>query len=412
MRKKQTLGKWLWRSAPLFIGLGGLLLPEGASAFEWTLGKTKINLGGYVKLDVLYSRFSDGPVPQSTARDFYVPGTTPIFPIGARQHTYLDFLVKQTRLWLGTNTDFGQHQLGSYVEIDFEAGQIPQVIVISPAGVTATTGTKINTNAYNPAIRRGYITFDNWLFGQDWSTFQNFDVFVDTLDYFGPTDGMVIVRQPQVRYTLGGLQLALETPETTVYPFRGVAASKTDDNWLPDFIARYNLKAGFGSFAFAGLVRQLRDVVTVGGANGSAVGWGGSVSGKIPLFDKDDIRFMFTGGRGLGRYLALAAIGDATVTGSNNLLAVWVLNGYAAYRHVWSDELRSNVFVAGLSGLSLANNLGGTATRGTVSATANLLYTPVTKLTLGVEARFANRTDVTGTNGNLVRGQFSAWYYF
>lgn len=411
MREKRKSHKRVWRSASLLASLGCFLLSQGASAFEWTIGKTKVNLGGYVKLDVIYSRFSDGPVPQSIARDIYVPGTTPVFPTGARQHSYLDFSAKETRLWLGTNTNFGEHQLGSYVEIDFEAGQIAQVILISPAGVF-TTGSKISTNAYNPALRRAYITFDNWLFGQDWSTFQNLDAYVDTIDLIGVTDGTVFVRQPQVRFTLDGLQLALETPETTVYTFRGIAASKTDDNYLPDFVARYNLKTGFGSFAFAGLLRMLRDVGTVGTADGSAVGWGGSVSGKIPLFGKDDVRFMFNGGRGLGRYLALAAIGDATVTGSNDVQAIWVLNGYAAYRHVWSDEWRSNVFVAGLSGLSLADNLGGAATRGTVSATANLLYSPVNPLTLGVEARFANRTDVTGNTGNLVRGQFSAKYYF
>jgi len=68
--------------------------------------------------------------------------------------------------------------------------------------------------------------------------------------------------------------------------------------------------------------------------------------------------------------------------------------------------------VSGISGLSLGQFLGGTATRGSVSATANLLYSPVTKLTLGAEFRFANRTEVTGNNGNLLRFQMSAKYYF
>jgi len=412
MRKKQTIGKRVWRSAPLLVGLGGLLLPEGGSAFEWTLGKTKVNLGGYVKLDIIFSRFSDGPVAQSTIRDFYVPSGTPIVPIGARQHSYLDFSAKETRLWLGTQTDFGQHQLGSYVEIDFISGQIPQVVVISGAEATATTGTKIATNAYNPALRRAYITFDNWLFGQDWSTFQNTDVFPDTIDFIGPTEGTIFVRQPQVRFTYGGLQLALETPETTVYPFRGAAAAKTDDNFLPDFVARYNLKAGFGDFAFAGLARMLKDVNSIGAVDDSTFGWGVSASGKIPVLGKDDIRFMCTGGRGTGRYLGLFTIGDAAVTGSNNLESVWVFDGFAAYRHVWNEEWRSNVFVSGISGFSLGQFLGGTATRGTVSATANLLYSPVTKLTLGGEFRFAERTELTGNSGNLLRFQMSAKYYF
>ena len=72
-------GKSFCRLAALLAGLGGLLLPRGASALEWTIGDTKINLGGYIKLDTIYSRFSDAPVPQSTIRDFYVPSGTPIF---------------------------------------------------------------------------------------------------------------------------------------------------------------------------------------------------------------------------------------------------------------------------------------------------------------------------------------------
>src|SRR5258708_3137122 len=265
-------GKSLCRLAALLVGLGGLLVPRGASALDWTIGNTKITLGGYVKLDTIYSRFSDGPVPQTIVRDFYVPSGTPIFATGVIPHSYLDFSAKETRLWFGTNTDFGEHKLGSYVEIDFISGQIPQTVLISPT-VSATTGTKIATNAYNPALRRAYITFDDhWLFGQDWSTFENADVFPDTIDFIGNEDGTIFVRQPQVRYTYGGVQLALETPETTVYPFRGRAFTHTDDNLLPHVVARLNLKTGFGDFAIAGLVRQLRDANTVGGADSNSFG--------------------------------------------------------------------------------------------------------------------------------------------
>jgi hypothetical protein len=420
MEKKRMIGasgKSICRSAILLVVLGGLLLSQDASAFDWVIGNTKVNLGGYGKLDMLYSRFSDGPVPQSIVRDFYVPSGTPIFATGATPHSYLDFHVKETRLWLGTNTDFGEHKLGSYVEIDFISGQIPQTVLISPT-VSATTGSKIATNAYNPALRRAYITFDQWLFGQDWSTFQNANVFPDTIDFIGPEDGTIFVRQPQVRYTYMGLQLAIETPETTVYPFRGVAFTKTDDNLIPDFVARLNLKTGYGDFAIAGLVRQLRDTNTVGGADSNSVGWGGSVSGKVPLLGvpllgKDDVRFMFTGGRGIGRYLALGStLGDALVNSSFGLQSVWVVNGFVAYRHVWTEEWRSNVILSGISGFSIGDFLGSTATRRTGSAAVNLLYSPVTKLTLGGEYRFAIREDLAANNGNLSRLQVSAKYYF
>jgi hypothetical protein len=403
------------RSAAVLVGLGGLLLPRGALAVDWTIGSTKINLGGYVKFDALYSRFSDGAVPQSTTRDFYVPNGTPIVPIGNIARSYLDFHAKETRLWFGTQTDFGQHQLGSYVEIDFISGQIPQTLVTSVVGTTvttATTGTKVTTNAYNPALRRAYITFDNhWLFGQDWSTFMNTAVLPDTIDFIGPTEGTIFVRQPQIRYTQGDFQFSLETPETTVYAFRTITAVKTDDNYIPDFVARYNLKTGFGDFAIAGLARILKDANSVGGADESSFGWGGSVTGKIPVLGKDDVRIMFSGGRGPGRYLGLSTLGDAVVNSFTRLHPVWVFDGFVAYRHVWSEEWRSNLILSGLSGFSLYD-LGAAATRRIGSAAANLLYSPVTKLTLGVEFRFAIRQDLAGDTGNLSRGQFAAKYYF
>jgi hypothetical protein len=422
MEKQRIVGKKMvaksrksvCQLAALLVSLGGLVLSQGASAFDWKIGSTKVNLGGYVKLDVLYSNFSDGPVPQSTIRDFYVPSGTPIAPIGGSAHSYLDFEAKQTRLWLGTQTDFGEHRLGSYIEFDFESGQIPQTVVTSVTGttvITATTGNKISTNAYNPALRRAYITFDNFLFGQDWTTFQNVDAYPETLDLIGASEGTVYVRQPVVRYTYGGLQLALETPETTVYPFRGVAAVKTDDNYWPDFVARYNHKTGFGDFTLAGLARMLKDANTIGGADDSSFGWGGSASGKVPVLGKDDIRFMFTGGKGIGRYLALGTLGDAVVDSSNKLETVWAFDGYVAYHHVWSEEWRSNVLVSAIWAVS-PEFLGAASTRRTESALANVLYSPVSKMTLGGEFRFASRTDIAGDSGRLYRFQMSAQYTF
>lgn len=399
------------RFTALLLGVVGLFLSRGASAVEWTVDDTTVTLGGYAKLDTIYSRFSDGAVAQSTTRDFYVPGGTPVFPIGASPHSYLDFHAKETRVWLGTKTSIGDHKLGSWVEIDFISGQIPQVVLIS-ATTSAVTGSKIATNAYNPALRRAYITFDSLLFGQDWSTFQNVAVLPDGLDFIGPTEGTIWVRQPLVRWTYRGLQLAIETPESFVYPFLGAAPAKTDDNLLPDFVARYDLKTPYGDFALAGLLREMRDLRTVGNADDTSIGWGGSLTGKVPVFGKDDIRFMFNGGRGLGRYLGLFTLGDAFVTASNELKSLWIADGFVAYRHVWTEQWRSSFYVSGISGFNLGGNLATTATRRTGSATVNLLFSPVPTLTLGGEFRIAEREDVAGDSGGLLRYQMSAKYYF
>ncbi|MFP5358301.1 MAG: porin, partial [Gammaproteobacteria bacterium] len=159
---------------------------------------TTFNWGGFAKLDVIYSSFSDGAIAQSTSRDFYVPGTIPVSDgtgTGLRRN-YLDMHAKETRLFLSTQTDVGTaHKLGGHVEFDFISGQVP------PA---SGGGNEAVTNAYNPALRRAFITYDKWLFGQDWSTFTNLGAIPETLDFVAfASDGTTFARQPMIRYTHG-----------------------------------------------------------------------------------------------------------------------------------------------------------------------------------------------------------------
>jgi hypothetical protein len=405
-RFSQAIGG-LYMAAGCAIGLPGL-----AKASDWP----PIDFGGYVKLDVLYSRFGDGKVAQNTARDFYVPGATPVAEPGTAGHSYLNFSAKETRLWLNSNTSVEGYKLGAYVEADFLSGQNPQT-----AGVT--TPSAVTTNAYNPSLRRAYLTIDNWLFGQDWSTFQNAAVLPETTDFVGVEEGTVFVRQPQIRYTLGGFQAAVENPETWAYAPKTAEASppyKTDDSVLPDLVLRYNLKSTFGDFSLAALGRQLKvqSPSASGGITGvddTAYGWGGSLSGKIPvtLFPGDDVRFMATGGRGIGRYIALSTIVDAGIGTDSKFKPVTVYDGFIAYHHQWNTQWRSNLMLSALQGNGMSDdNIGDTFTKRTESLAANLFYSPVKNMSIGGEYRYGQRTDVAGVKGSLDRVQFSAKYMF
>ncbi|MDR3419121.1 MAG: DcaP family trimeric outer membrane transporter [Nevskia sp.] len=364
-----------------------------------------------MKLDTLYSHFSDDAVAQGFARDFYVPGSTPVS--GKPGHSYFNFSAKETRLWLGSNTEVQGYKVGAYVEADFLSGQNPQT-----AGST-TPDARI-TNAYNPALRRAYITLDNWLFGQDWSTFQNVAVLPETADFIGPTEGTVFVRQPQIRYTYGGFQFAVENPETWAYAHGASTASKTDDAVLPDFVARYNLKSGFGDFSAAALARQLKvqspsAASGIAGADDTAFAWAVSLAGKIPVqpLPGDDIRFMLNGGRGMGRYVALASVGDAGVDANGHFTPVTLYSGFVAYRHQWDPRWRSTLMLEALEGNNMANDsIGATATKRSESVAGNLFYSPFKNMNIGGEYRYGYRTDVAGANGSLSRFQFSVKYLF
>ena len=367
--------------------------------------------GGYVKADAIYSRFSDAPVAQGIGRDAYIPNAIPVAAPGAANgRSYTDFHAKETRLYLrGSGVTLG-HRIGLNVEFDFISGQLNQSIAGAPNEAV--------TNAYNPAFRLGYVDFDHFRIGQDWTTFQNMVALPDITDVVNwPADGTVFGRQAMLRYTWGALQLALENGETTAAAIGSNAFAVTDDNALPDFVWRYAVNSSrWGSYTLAGVVRELSDRGTVGAGNDKSLGYGLSFAGRIPLWGADDLRFTVSGGDGIGRYLGLNTVGDALVEADGDLRTVEIVNGFVAWRHPWNEQWRSNLMLAAMranTGQSAEGSLfGSNVTRYSRSATVNLLYSPIPKITLGVEYRHARRDTVGGLGGNLDRLQFSARYNF
>lgn len=396
-KRARTRAARLGGSGLIAVAVAAMTSPAAQAA---EVGDVTLTWGGYIKLDTLYSRFSDGPVGQNTGRDTYIPNQIPV-AADADSHTYLDFHAKETRLFLKADSKVEGHKLGGYVEMDFIVAQ--------------GTGSETVTNAYNPGLRRAYITFDNWLLGQEWSTFQNMTAIPDVLDFVAfPTDGTVFMRAPMVRYTSGGFMVAVENPETTVATNNGGPsyANTDDSNLLPDLVMRYDFHSGSSELTVAGLVRELVDKGQVGATSDTAIGYGASVSGKLPLGSRDDIRFMINGGDGIGRYLALNTVGDAVIDDDGDLDSVSIVSGYVALRHPWDEKTRSSIGVSHLSADTGGTALGGAATKEVSSAFINLLYSPVSKFTVGTELRYAERKTVAGLSGELLRLQFSAKYSF
>ncbi len=94
------------------------------------------------------------------------------------------------------------------------------------------------SNSYSPRLRHAFFTYKNLTVGQTWSTFMNVSALPETVDFVGVMDGTVFARQPQVRYTTGNLEVALENPASTV------GGTDTNDNSMPDVVARYSIKSG------------------------------------------------------------------------------------------------------------------------------------------------------------------------
>ncbi|WP_029891461.1 DcaP family trimeric outer membrane transporter [Polycyclovorans algicola] len=367
------------------------LAASPAQAFKTTIGNTEVTLGGFVKLDFIYSQNDPGS-NADLGRDFYVPG---LIPVGnAQSSSRFDAHAKETRLIFATNTDFNGYKVGSYIEADFIVNQ-------------GTPGADERiTNAYNPGLRRAFVTFGGFLAGQDWSTFQNLVALPETLDFVAwPSDGTPFMRQALLRYTTGGLDLSLENPQTTVTDGMGARISE-DENTLPDLHARYRFSVGSAQMSVAALARQLKT-----DGNGAETGYAVSVAGKIPL-GKNDIRFTISQGDGAGRYLALNTVNDAQIAANGDLEAIEVINGFIAYRQVWTEKWRSTLALSAFSADHDTALTGTGVTKSVQSASVNLLYSPVPPLTVGGELRYAEREVENGDEGDLTRFQFSVKYSF
>jgi len=380
----------------------GTILPNAAPG-------TSFVLTGYAKVDGMWTDTSDGELAENTpSRDFYVPGATPIGQ--PDEGTDFDAHAKQTRINFGTDTLLaGGDKLSTRFEIDFFG---------------SGTGNQRVTNTYAPVLRHAYVQWREWLVGQTWSNFQDVAALPDAVDFIGTTDGTVFVRQPQVRYTKGGFSLAVENPQTTMTPFGGPADPnstawivETDDSAIPDLTARYAWKGPWGHIAVAGLARELKyERVTtpaLAGIDASTWSMAGSLSGKFML-GKDDIRFILLGGN-LGRYVGLNFTTDAVLTSSGADADLEAIDGFAgsiAYRHVWSDEWRSNVYFALGEYDNDVGYTGGRVNKSSESWTFNTWYTPLPKLDIGAEFRYAVRELENGDDGSLNRLQFTTKYSF
>lgn len=358
---------------------------------------TRFLYSGFVKLDAMWSDYQDGEIADgSIGRDFYLPSAIPVG--GVSEGVDYDSHVKQSRFIFGTDTDLsGGGLLSSRFEVDLYGSAL---------------GDERATNTYGVLLRHAYIQYRQWLIGQTWSNFMDAGALPETADYIGPTDGTVFVREPMVRYTVGGWSFSAENPETTITPFGGGTRIASDDNNIPDLTAAYTWKLGTGYLRAAALVRQLKYETTGAGAiDDSAEGAALSLAGKFN-FGPHDLRFSVAGGEGLGRYLGVNFANDAVLTANGELEAIAGWAAFAAWRQVWNDRVRSTLM---LSASDYDNDVlltGGSANKSSWSWAINTFYSPTPKLDLGVELRSAEREIESGASGSMRRLQAVAKYSF
>ena len=357
------------------------------------INETTFAYGGYAKMDVLFSRYNNGEVADaSPMRDFYFPALIPVGP--ERKYNYTDFHVKESRFNFDLHSTLDGHSLRAFVELDF---------------MLSGVGNEKISNSFNPRIRHFFFEYDNFLVGQTWSTFMTV-ILPETIDFIGAPEGMVFIRQPQIRFSKGYWQFALENPTTTVTNYHSTSTRLTSSGGAPDIVVRRNFKGEWGTVSMAGMFRNL-NLVDSAGVKRYTSGYGVSLGGKF-LIGRDDIRIMATVGSGLGRYVGLNFITSSVLCEKSDLHSINTINGYFAYKHQWSPKLKSTVDVSGFYADHEGQYVDRSINKSVWSASANLLYTPVENVLFGIEYMHAERELQNGTMGSFERIQFSGKYIF
>ncbi|WP_267347071.1 DcaP family trimeric outer membrane transporter [Sphingomonas sp. GM_Shp_2] len=375
--------------------------PAGTGGNGFRIGATDFKIAGFVKGDMLFSRYSAGDSATNVlGRDFALAQSVPVGGVRA-SGLLTDAHAKQSRLGFQTSTPLAGSPMTTLIEMDFQVQSPP-------------AGTERALNPYTFGLRRAVLGYRGFAAGQDWSTFQFVGALPETADFLGVTEGTVFVRQMVARYTQAfgrgwSASVSIENPETVTVSRTAATLSDHDDDSLPDLAARVGWKGDGAELSLAGVLRAMRANPGGTGAAATAAGWGLSIAGvaSLPTGKGDDVRFMLSGGRGVGRYVGVSFTPDAVYdVATAELDPVGMTAGFAAYRHYWTTKLRSTA----MGSYQRANNPLGTSpllNRLAYSVAANLFWSPLPKLDLGAEFRHTYRELESGVSGTLDRLQFT-----
>ncbi|RZV33957.1 MAG: hypothetical protein EX272_13810, partial [Chromatiales bacterium] len=164
--------------------------PAAKPAAASTGSSSDYSFGGYIKLNAMFSDYSDGDLaPGSAGTQFYIPGTIPVSATPSSAGLDADVQARESRINFKSNHTLASgDKLSTYVEVDF---------LLSPGGNERVS------NSYNPRLRHAFFKYNNWTFGQTWSTFMDVGALPESVDFIGPSESTIFDRQPLIRYTNG-----------------------------------------------------------------------------------------------------------------------------------------------------------------------------------------------------------------
>jgi len=367
--------------------------------------KNTIDFYGFVMLDAGYEFGQTDPDWFDVVRPTKLPSFKNEF--GANGNVY--FSVRQTRFGVKTTTptQFGDLK----TQFEFEL-----------------FGTGVDAGQTTFRLRHAYGELWQFGAGQTWSPFMDIDVFPNSVEYWGP-NGMVFFRNVQIRWMplrteRNEIIVALERPGASadqgVYAGRVELQGIKPHFTMPDISGHVRITRRWGYLQAAGIVRKIGWVDTnptpTLNLTDHVYGWGVNITSNLTFTENDTARLAVVYGEGIENYMNDAPVDIGVKNNPGSILRpilgvpLPVLGAVGFLDHNWSKRFSTSL------GYSLVNIYNSDAQKPNDYhqghyALTNLLFHPVSKVTIGAEFQYGRRLNFSdGFNVNDYRLQFSFKY--
>ncbi len=359
------------------VGLDLYSPPEFESGLLVIGQDVAMKFGGYVKADFIYDF---DPID---ATDSFV---TTAIPVGAPPRTNARFHARQSRFSFDTRWAAPDRTVRFFVEGDFFS----------------------DDDGYR--LRHAYGEVGPLIVGQTWTTFSDVAAAPATLDFEGSVSS-ITRRQAQARLTrtlfVDGLTLALAVEDTSFIVETPVGLTGESRSPSPDLVSHLRLNKDWGRFQVGGLYRIAgfqptgNSVAQFGDRVITAPAWGLNFTGVVLVTNSTTAYYQILFGEGIGSYRNLP---DAAPTGATKVGLLPLYGWMVGFTRDWNESLSSN-FTYAENSLDTTPFQMATDVQRTTYLAANLIWTPLPRVQLGVEYLYGLRENVDGGIGSANRLQ-------
>lgn len=250
-----------------------------------------------------------------------------------------------------------------------------------------------------PRVRLAYVEYGGFLLGKTWSTFMDLDGLPETVDFNGPI-GAPFSRRTMLRYSFGDAEKGLKWTGAIESPKDQFTGGSNGEK-TPIFVLRVDKTLPNGAFNVRVMTHEKRTPTDV------KRGYGFAAGGRYKLSDKDTLMAQYA--RVDGDIDMLYGSNGYAIDPASGALSFDKNHGLVlGYARVFSDQLRGNVAL----GFNRGRTVQALDNRALNQLFANLIYTPVKNLDLGIELIYGQRKNFSDNVGTMKRMDVMARYSF